>query len=166
MTDYDFKEVEFINKNMRYITYNDFVKNHDKIKKRFKEMTRYGRLFFKWYVYANIHTNEYLKNIIWEYLNSDEPQAYVNLISRKQICWKEENMIKFWKERKKKMKNYKVKTKVKNNFNDTKTNITYEKDEDIILDRARYEELLSKGFVEEGKILEDKPLFKKEEKEY
>ena len=60
------------------------------------------------------------------------------------------------------MKNYKVKTKVKNNFNDTKTNITYEKDEDIILDRARYEELLSKGFVEEGKILEDKPLLKKE----
>ena len=60
------------------------------------------------------------------------------------------------------MKNYKVKTKVKNNFNDTKTNITYEKDEDIILDRARYEELLSKGFVTEGKILEDKPLFKKE----
>ena len=63
------------------------------------------------------------------------------------------------------MKNYKVKTKVKNNFNDTKTNITYEKDDDIILDRARYEELLSKGFVADGKILEDKPLFKKEEKE-
>ena len=60
------------------------------------------------------------------------------------------------------MKNYKVKTKVKNNFNDTKANITYEKDEDIILDRARYEELLSKGFVEEGKILEDKPLLKKD----
>ena len=55
------------------------------------------------------------------------------------------------------MKNYKVKTKVKNNFNDTKTNITYEKDEDIILDRARYEELLSKGFVEEGNIIEEKP---------
>ena len=63
------------------------------------------------------------------------------------------------------MKNYKVKTKVKNNFNDTKTNITYEKNDDIILDRARYEELLSKGFVAEGKILEDKSLFKKEEKE-
>ena len=60
------------------------------------------------------------------------------------------------------MKNYKVKTKVKNNFNDIKTNISYEKDEDIILDRARYEELFAKGFVEEGKILEDKPLFKKE----
>lgn len=63
------------------------------------------------------------------------------------------------------MKNYKVKTKVKNNFNDTKANISYEKNEDIILDRARYEELLSKGFVEEGKILEDKPLFKKEKED-
>ena len=63
------------------------------------------------------------------------------------------------------MKDYKVKTKVKNNFNDKKTNITYEKDEDIILDRARYEELLSKGFVEEGKILEDKPLFKKDKED-
>ena len=63
------------------------------------------------------------------------------------------------------MKNYKVKTKFKNNFNDTKTNITYEKNDEIVLDRARYEELLSKGFVEEGKILEDKTLFKKEEKE-
>ena len=63
------------------------------------------------------------------------------------------------------MKNYKVKTKVKNNFNDTKANITYEKDEDIILDRARYEELLSKGFVEEGNIIEEKPKvsYKKEE---
>ena len=60
------------------------------------------------------------------------------------------------------MKNYKVETKVKNNFNDKKTNITYEKDEDIILDRARYEELFAKGFVEEGKILEDKPLLKKD----
>ena len=61
------------------------------------------------------------------------------------------------------MKNYKVKTTVLKGFNDSKDNFkTYEKDDDIILDRARYEELLSKGFVEEGKIVEDKPLFKKE----
>ena len=64
------------------------------------------------------------------------------------------------------MRNYKVKTKVKNNFNDRKdNNKPYEVGEPIILDRARYEELLSKGFVEEGKILEDKPLFKKEIRE-
>ena len=64
------------------------------------------------------------------------------------------------------MKNYKVKTKVINNFNDNKNNgKNYEKNDEIILERARYEELLSKGFVEEGKILEDKPLFKKEIRE-
>lgn len=64
------------------------------------------------------------------------------------------------------MKNYKVKTTVLKDFNDSKDNFkTYEKDEPITLERARYEELLSKGFVEEGKILEDKPLFKKEIRE-
>ena len=64
------------------------------------------------------------------------------------------------------MKNYKVKTKVSKNFNDTKdNNKLYEVGEPIILDRARYEELLSKGFVEEGKIVEEKPKvsYKKEE---
>ena len=61
------------------------------------------------------------------------------------------------------MRNYKVKTTVLKGFNDSKDNFkTYEKDDPITLERARYEELLSKGFVEEGKILEDKPLFKKE----
>ena len=64
------------------------------------------------------------------------------------------------------MKNYKVETKVSKNFNDTKdNNKPYEVGEPIILDRARYEELLSKGFVEEGKIVEEKPKvsYKKEE---
>ena len=64
------------------------------------------------------------------------------------------------------MKNYKVKTKVSKNFNDTKdNNKLYEVGESIVLDRARYEELLSKGFVEEGNIIEEKPKvsYKKEE---
>ena len=61
------------------------------------------------------------------------------------------------------MKNYKVKTKVSKNFNDTKdNNKPYEVGEPIVLDRARYEELFAKGFVEEGKSLEDKPLLKKD----
>ena len=65
------------------------------------------------------------------------------------------------------MRNYKVKTKVINNFNDSKNaGKSYEKNDEIILDGARYEELLSKGFVAEGKILEDKPLFKKEMREH
>ena len=64
------------------------------------------------------------------------------------------------------MRNYKIKTKVINNFNDSKNaGKSYEKNDEIVLDRARYEELLSKGFVAEGKILEDKTLFKKEIRE-
>ena len=64
------------------------------------------------------------------------------------------------------MKNYKVKTKVSKNFNDTKdNNKPYEAGEPIVLDRARYEELLSKGFVEEGKILEERPKVSYKEEE-
>ena len=64
------------------------------------------------------------------------------------------------------MRNYKVKTKVINNFNDSKNaGKSYEKNDEIVLERARYEELLSKGFVEEGNIIEEKPKvsYKKEE---
>ena len=64
------------------------------------------------------------------------------------------------------MRNYKVKTKVISNFNDSKNSGKYyEKNDEIVLDRARYEELLSKGFVEEGKILEDKPKVSYEKEE-
>ena len=64
------------------------------------------------------------------------------------------------------MRNYKIKTKVINNFNDSKNaGKSYEKNDEIVLERARYEELLSKGFVEEGNIIEEKPKvsYKKEE---
>ena len=64
------------------------------------------------------------------------------------------------------MRNYKVKTKVISNFNDSKNSgKSYEKNDEIVLDRARYEELLSKGFVEEGKILEEKPKVSYEKEE-
>lgn len=53
------------------------------------------------------------------------------------------------------MRNFKVKTTVIKNFNDSKTGISYEKDEPIILDRARYEELLSKGFVDKGEEVKE-----------
>jgi hypothetical protein len=53
------------------------------------------------------------------------------------------------------MRNYKVKTTVAKDFNDDKTGITYEKDEPITLERARYEELLSKGFVNKGEEIKE-----------
>lgn len=54
------------------------------------------------------------------------------------------------------MRNFKVRTKVAQNFNDnTKPGMTYEKGEPITLDRDRYEELLSKGFVEKGEEIKE-----------
>ena len=61
---------------------------------------------------------------------------------------------------------YKVETKVIKNFNDTKDNNKfYEVGESIVLDRARYEQLFAKGFVEKGNIIEERPKvsYKKEE---
>ena len=61
---------------------------------------------------------------------------------------------------------YKVETKVIKNFNDTKdNNKLYEVGESIVLDRARYEQLFAKGFVEKGNIIEERPKvsYKKEE---
>lgn len=48
------------------------------------------------------------------------------------------------------MRSFKVKTKVIKNFNDTKTGKTFEENEPITLDRDRYEELFSKGYVAKG----------------
>ena len=63
------------------------------------------------------------------------------------------------------MRNYKVKTTVAVDFNDSQNGgKVYEKDEPITLERARYEELLSKGFVNKGEEIkeEDKFTFGKE----
>ena len=66
------------------------------------------------------------------------------------------------------MRNFKVRTKVAQNFNDdtVKPRVLYEQGEPITLDRDRYEELLSKGYVEKGEeIKEEKKIEIKEKKE-
>lgn len=64
------------------------------------------------------------------------------------------------------MKDFKIKTKVKKPFNDgTDNNKPYEENEPIILERARYEELLSKGFVYKGEEVKENTKKKKEKEE-
>ena len=65
----DFSVCEFINENLSFYTYYDFCDNRKVIKKLFKNLNRNGKLFYMWYVYANIHMNETFKNAIWDYLN-------------------------------------------------------------------------------------------------
>lgn len=77
----DFNVCKFIKKELNFYTYFDFCKNAKILKKYYIELSDEGKIFYKWYVYANIHMDECYKNYIWEYLNSDEPEAYVDLIT-------------------------------------------------------------------------------------
>ena len=55
------------------------------------------------------------------------------------------------------MRKYKMSGKVKVNFNDSKDNMKFYKagEDTFTADRARYEELYYKGYVEEGKEVKD-----------
>lgn len=66
---YDFSECDFIEREMKYYTYDEFCKKKDEIKKKYKSLNRSGKIFYKYYVYANTHMNLTCKNKIWDYLN-------------------------------------------------------------------------------------------------
>lgn len=72
----DFSVCEFINENMWFFTYNDFCKNRFAIKKLFNELDRNGKIFYMYYVYANVRINEQLKNAIWDYLNEFDEKGF------------------------------------------------------------------------------------------
>lgn len=65
----DFLSCKFINEYMKFYTYHDFCDNRKLIKSYFNKMTDNEKLFYKWYVYANIHMKLTYKNKIWDYLN-------------------------------------------------------------------------------------------------
>lgn len=65
----DFSECEFIHKQMRYYTYDDFYVDRKVIKKLFNNLNKNGKRFYMWYVYANTHMSLKMKNAVWDYLN-------------------------------------------------------------------------------------------------
>lgn len=65
----DFLECEFIDKSMCFLTFYDFVRQSTRIKECFKSMTKNGRQFYMWYIYANIHMDEFYKGLCWDFLN-------------------------------------------------------------------------------------------------
>lgn len=69
MTDYDFKECEFITSKLRFFTFTDFCDNCDIIKSRFEELPYNGKKFYMWYIFANTHMDNRYKTAIWDYLN-------------------------------------------------------------------------------------------------
>lgn len=83
MTDKDFSACEFIDECLRFVTYIDFCNNARIIKTVYQAMEKDAKRFYKWYIYANIFMLEKYKDLIWTYLNSEEPEHYVNLIMSK-----------------------------------------------------------------------------------
>lgn len=80
MTDFDFRWCDFINIEMSFVTFEDFLNKCTTIKEIYQSLGHYQKQFYKWYVYANIHTKEQVKNAIWEYLNFDDTYYYLELI--------------------------------------------------------------------------------------
>lgn len=85
MTDIDFTDCDFIDKNMNYLNYFDFCDTCYTIKSLYNQLDRNGKRFYKWYVYANIHMDTIYKDKIWNFLNVDLPEAYIELIGMKQM---------------------------------------------------------------------------------
>lgn len=79
---FDFSDCQFIKDKMQFYTYFDFCDNCDRIKNQYKQMNKNAKLFYKWYVYANVHMGEFFKNKIWEFLN-DYDESGENLICAK-----------------------------------------------------------------------------------
>jgi hypothetical protein len=80
MEEFDFRWCEFIDIEMSFVTFEDFLNKCTTIKEIYKELGRYQKRFYKWYVYANINIKEVVKNAIWEYLNYDDVYYYLELV--------------------------------------------------------------------------------------
>lgn len=80
MKDVDFTACAFIKDELHFLTYRDFCKNAKLLKAYYSTLEKNAKQFYKWYVYANIHMNESFKNLVWSYLNSDDPEMYIVLI--------------------------------------------------------------------------------------
>lgn len=71
MKDSDFKECWFIDSEMKFYSYKDFLRNAYAIKRLFDyTLQKNGKLFYKWFLYANIHLTMAQKNKAWDWLNN------------------------------------------------------------------------------------------------
>lgn len=72
MTDKEYFDCKFIDKYMSFYTYAEFYENRKVYKARLKEMNSNGVYLYKWYIYANTHINLKTKDLIWNYLTTND----------------------------------------------------------------------------------------------
>lgn len=81
----DFSDCQFIEERMKFYTYYDFCDNCDYIRTLFeRKLSTNGKLFYKWYVYANTHMKNCFKNAIWDFLNGYDDGKYKLMELKKQ----------------------------------------------------------------------------------
>lgn len=80
MKDIDFSACPFIKEQLCFVTLIDFCNNAINIKLNYMGLNKDAKIFYKWYVYANIHMSEFFKDKIWDYLNNNEIEYYLELI--------------------------------------------------------------------------------------
>ena len=84
MNDNDFKECAFISSEMKFYTYDEFCSNCYAIRRLYeKELTKYGKIFYKWFVYANVHISMGQKNKIWDFINQYTTKEELEKLNRR-----------------------------------------------------------------------------------
>ena len=81
MSDVDFKECRLIENCLCYLTFDEFFKYRRVITKSFNDLSKDGKLFYKFYVYANIHMKLNYKDAIWSYINSPTIENEIHLVN-------------------------------------------------------------------------------------
>lgn len=66
----EIRECQFIDETLKFYTYEDFYRDKKTIKAMYRTLD--NKIFYKWFVYANINMSLVQKDAIWEYLNGDD----------------------------------------------------------------------------------------------
>ena len=66
----EIRECQFIDEALKFYTYEDFYRDKKTIKAMYRTLE--NKIFYKWFIYANIHMSLVQKDAIWEYLNGDD----------------------------------------------------------------------------------------------
>ena len=66
----ELRECQFIDEALKFYTYEDVYRDKKSIKAMYRTLD--NKIFYKWFVYANINISLVQKDAIWEYLNGDD----------------------------------------------------------------------------------------------
>ena len=80
MADTDFSECSLIDDILCFLTYDEFCTYRKIIKKMFAQLSKNGKKFYKYYIYANIHMEIRHKDAIWIFLNDETRQSEFHLL--------------------------------------------------------------------------------------